>query len=139
MNTLKTLERERTENGKALSLNGNGSTTAQSLGRTETVYQSALERVKTVLALELVRIENAIAESQNWLHEGLCDCEQCLYELSKQRKLCQARQRILNELSALEDDADEIECVRCCQPFRPVWGDEKLCDSCWAAENGPRW
>jgi len=39
---------------------------------------------------------------------------------------------------AAEDDADEeIECVRCCQPFRPTWGDERLCDSCYLAENGP--
>mgnify|MGYP001088891088 CR=1 FL=1 len=129
---------ERTENGKALSVIGNGNGRAQSLGLVETVYQSAGERVKTVLALELVRIENAIAESQNWLHEGLCDCEQCLYELSKQRKLCQARQRILEELSALEDDADEeIECVRCCQPFRPTMGDETICDECYLHEHGP--
>jgi hypothetical protein len=38
------------------------------------------------LAIELASIENAIAESQNWLHEGLCDCDQCLHEA------CQAAQ-----------------------------------------------
>ena len=39
---------------------------------------------------------------------------------------------------AVDADADEeIECARCCQPFRPTWGDEKLCDSCYLAENGP--
>jgi len=35
------------------------------------------------------------------------------------------------------DAAEEIECARCCQPFRPTWGDERLCDSCYLAENGP--
>ena len=41
-------------------------------------------------------------------------------------------------LNGAEDDADEErECARCCQTFRPIWGDEKLCDACWLAENGP--
>jgi hypothetical protein len=51
------------------------------------------------LAIELVSIENAIAESQNWLHEGLCDCSQCLSELAKQRKLVQRRQQVLAEIA----------------------------------------
>jgi len=134
---LKTLEK-RTEDGKALSVIGNWNGRAQSLGLVETVYQPAGERVKAVLAIELLQIERELEDSISWTHEGFCDCDQCLYELRRQRKLCEARQRILNELSALEDADDVRECARCCQPFRPVWGDEKLCDSCWAAENGPR-
>jgi hypothetical protein len=53
------------------------------------------------LAIELASIENAIAESQNWLHEGLCDCEQCLYELRKQHKLVQRRNQVLEEIKHL--------------------------------------
>jgi hypothetical protein len=59
------------------------------------------QEVLAGLAIELVSIENAIAESQNWLHEGLCDCEQCLYELAKQRKLTQRRQQVLAEIAQL--------------------------------------
>jgi hypothetical protein len=53
------------------------------------------------LAIELASIENAIAESQNWLHEGLCDCDQCLHELAKQRKLVQRRNQVLAEIKQL--------------------------------------
>ena len=60
------------------------------------------EQVLAGLAIELLRIENSIKESQNWLHEGLCDCDQCLYELAKQHKLTQARQRVLKEIAELE-------------------------------------
>jgi hypothetical protein len=53
------------------------------------------------LAIELASIENAIAESQNWLHEGLCDCPSCLHELAKQRKLTARRQQVLEEIKRL--------------------------------------
>jgi hypothetical protein len=53
------------------------------------------------LALELASIESALAESRNWLHEGLCDCNQCLHELAKQRKLVQRRQQVLEEIKHL--------------------------------------
>jgi hypothetical protein len=59
------------------------------------------QEVLAGLAIELASIENAIAESQNWLHEGLCDCDQCLYELAKQRKLVQRRQQVLAEIAQL--------------------------------------
>jgi hypothetical protein len=59
------------------------------------------QEVLAGLAIELVSIENAIAESQRWLHEGLCDCEQCLYELAKQRKLTARRQQVLEEIKHL--------------------------------------
>jgi hypothetical protein len=53
------------------------------------------------LAIELASIEDMLADSIGWLHEGLCDCEQCLYELHKQRKLTQRRQQVLAEIAQL--------------------------------------
>jgi hypothetical protein len=132
-NTLK----ERTEREKAaLSvLNGNGGT--QSGLQTA----SALYRQIAALASELGRIERELNESIGWLHEEICDCPQCLHELRRQRRLIEARNRLLAELDALSNAvkiADiETECVRCCQPFEPV-DDEMLCEACWLAENGPR-
>ena len=35
------------------------------------------------------------------------------------------------------DAAEEIECARCCQPFRPTMGDETICDECYLHEHGP--
>jgi hypothetical protein len=53
------------------------------------------------LAIELASIESALAESRNWLHEGLCDCDQCLHELAKQRKLTERRIQVLKEITQL--------------------------------------
>jgi hypothetical protein len=53
------------------------------------------------LAIELASIESALAESRNWLHEGLCDCPSCLHELAKQRKLVQRRNQVLAEIAHL--------------------------------------
>jgi small-conductance mechanosensitive channel len=132
-NTLK----ERTEMGKALgarNVTGNGAT-AQGLQSA-----SALYRQIAALASALGRIERELRDSLGWLHDGLCDCAQCLHELRRQRRLLQARNRLLAELDALNAavaNADvEQECVRCCQPFEPV-DDEMLCEACWLAENGP--
>ena len=44
---------------------------------------------------------------------------------------------VLHETDAADEEILEVECARCCQPFRPTWGDEKLCEQCWLAENGP--
>jgi hypothetical protein len=96
---LKTLQAERAENAKALSLAGNGAA-AQSLGRTDSLY-----RVQATLASELARIERELKDSQSWLHEGLCACEQCLFELRRQRKLMEARNRLLTDLCALTGKA----------------------------------
>jgi hypothetical protein len=130
-NTLK----ERTENGKALGLNGIEIST-QSLQTAQVFYRQI-----AALASALGRIERELRDSMSWLHDGLCDCAQCLYELRRQRQLLQARAQLLAELEALSDAvkiADvEVECVRCCQPFEPV-DDEMLCEACWLAENGPR-
>jgi septal ring factor EnvC (AmiA/AmiB activator) len=134
---LKTLK-ERTETKKALSaLNGNGNgAAAQGLQSASSLY-----RQMAALASELGRIERELRDSQNWLHETLCDCDQCLYELRRQRRLIQARARLLAELDALNAavaNADvEQECVRCCQPFTPI-DDEQLCEQCSLAEYGPR-
>jgi hypothetical protein len=134
---LKTLQAERTEREKAaLSvLNGNGGT------QSGLQSASSLYRQIAALASELGRIERELRDSQSWLHEGLCDCDQCMYELRRQRKLIEARNRLLAELDALSDAvkiADvEQECLRCCQPFVPI-DDEQLCEACWLAENGPR-
>ena len=39
-----------------------------------------------------------------------------------------------------EDDADDfVTCARCGQDFRPLMGDERVCDECYRIENGPRW
>jgi hypothetical protein len=132
-NTLK----ERTENAKALSVNGIGNgDKAQGLQSASSLY-----RQMAALASALGRIERELRDSQNWLHETLCDCDQCLYELRRQRQLIEARNRLLAELEALNDAvkiADvEVECLRCCQPFTPI-DDEMLCEACWLAENGPR-
>jgi hypothetical protein len=102
---------------------------------------SSFYRRIAALASALGRIERELRDSQAWLHEGLCDCDQCLHELAKQRRLIEARNRLLTELDALNAAvalADvEQECLRCCQPFTPV-DDEQLCEACWLAENGPR-
>jgi hypothetical protein len=131
---LRTLTK-RTEKKEALGLNGNGGST-QSLGRTDSLY-----RVQAALASALARIDRELNESIGWLHEEICDCDQCMYELRRQRRLIEARAQLLAELSALGDVADnaddvEVECVRCCKPFVPV-DDEQLCEQCWLAENGP--
>jgi hypothetical protein len=133
---LKTLEAKRTENGKALSVNGTGNGGAQGLQSAQVLYRRV-----AALASELARVERELKDSQAWLHDGLCDCDQCLSELRRQRQLLQARAQLLAEMDALNDAvkiADvETECVRCCQPFTPI-DDEMLCEQCWLAENGPR-
>jgi hypothetical protein len=133
---LKTLTK-RTEKGKALSaLNGIGNGGTQSLQSA-----SALYRQIAALASELGRIERELRDSLGWLHDGLCDCAQCLHELRRQRRLIETRNRLLAEMDALNaavETADvEQECLRCCQPFVPI-DDEQLCEQCWLAENGPR-
>jgi chromosome segregation ATPase len=132
---LKTLEAKRTENAKALSVNGNGAA-AQGLQSAQVLYRQI-----AALASALGRIERELQDSQNWLHETLCDCDQCLFELRRQRQLLQARAQLLAELDALNAAvalADvETECLRCAQPFTPI-DDEQLCETCWLAENGPR-
>jgi hypothetical protein len=84
----------------------------------------SLYRQIAALASALGRIERELQDSQNWLHETLCDCDQCLYELRRQRQLLQARAQLLAELEALNAAvalADvETECVRCAQPFTPI-------------------
>jgi hypothetical protein len=129
-----TLTAERTEQ-KALSVAGNGAT-AQGLQTAQSLYRRI-----AALASELGKIERELRDSQGWLHEGLCDCDQCLHELRRQRQLLQARAQLLAELDTLNaavDTADvETECLRCCQPFVPI-DDEQLCEQCWLAEYGPR-
>jgi hypothetical protein len=101
---------------------------------------SSLYRQIAALASALGRIERELKDSLGWLHEEICDCPSCLFELRRQRQLIEARNRLLAELDALNAavaNADvEQECVRCCQPFVPV-DDEQLCEQCWLAENGP--
>jgi hypothetical protein len=132
---LKTLEAKRTENAKALSVNGNGAA-AQGLRTAQVLYRQI-----AALASALGRVERELQDSLNWLHDGLCDCDQCLFELRRQRQLLQARAQLLAELEALNAAvalADvETECLRCAQPFTPI-DDEMLCEACWLAENGPR-
>jgi hypothetical protein len=132
---LKTNTIERTENAKALSVNGNGAA-AQGLRTAQVLYRQI-----AALASALGRIERELRDSLGWLHDGLCDCDQCLFELRRQRRLIETRNRLLAELEALNDAvkiADvEVECLRCCQPFTPI-DDEMLCEACWLAENGPR-
>jgi hypothetical protein len=124
---------ERTEKKALSALNGNGGT--QSLRTAQSLYRQI-----AALASELGRIERELGDSQAWLHDGLCDCPSCLFELRRQRRLIQARARLLAELDALNAavaHADvEVECARCCQPFEPI-DDEQLCEQCWLAENGP--
>jgi septal ring factor EnvC (AmiA/AmiB activator) len=116
---LKTLEAtKRTENGKALGVAcGNGNGRAQSLQTAQSLYRQI-----AALASELGRIERELRDSQAWLHEGLCDCAQCLHELRRQRQLLQARAQLLAELEALNAavaNADvEVECARCCSALR---------------------
>jgi hypothetical protein len=131
---INTLTAERTEKAlSALNVTGNGR--AQGLQTASGLY-----RQMAALASALGRIERELKDSLGWLHTGLCDCNQCLFELRRQRRLIQARARLLAELDALNAavaHADvEQECVRCCQPFTPV-DDEQLCEQCWLAENGP--
>jgi hypothetical protein len=125
---------ERTEQ-KALSVAGNGAT-AQGLQSASSFYRQI-----AALASALGRIERELRDSLGWLHDGLCDCPSCLHELAKQRRLIEARNRLLTELDALNAavaHADvDVECVRCAQPFEPI-DDEQLCERCWLAENGPR-
>jgi chromosome segregation ATPase len=134
---LKTLEAKRTEREKAALgvLNGNGGT-QNGLRTAQSLY-----RQMAALASALGRIERELRDSLNWLHDGICDCDQCLFELRRQRRLIEARNRLLAELEALNDAvkiADvEVECLRCCQTFTPI-DDEQLCEQCWLAENGPR-
>jgi hypothetical protein len=133
---LKTLEAERTENAKALSVAfGNGGN-AQGLQTAQVLYRQI-----AALASALGRIERELRDSQAWLHDGLCDCPSCLHELRRQRQLIEARNRLLAELDALNAavaHADvETECLRCAQPFTPV-DDEQLCEACQLAEYGPR-
>jgi hypothetical protein len=124
---------ERTEQ-KALSVAGNGAT-AQGLQSASSFYRQI-----AALASALGRIERELRDSLGWLHDGLCDCAQCLFELRRQRQLIEARNRLLNELDALNAAVAhvdvEVECVRCCQPFEPI-DDEQLCEQCWLAEYGP--
>jgi hypothetical protein len=131
-NTLK----ERTTKKALSALNGIGNGGTQSLQTAQVLYRQI-----AALASALGRIERELRDSQAWLHDGLCDCDQCLHELRRQRQLIEARNRLLAELDALSDAvkiADvEVECARCCQPFEPV-DDETLCEACWLAENGPR-
>jgi hypothetical protein len=132
---LKTNTIERTEKKAALGLNGNG--------HAQNGLQSAqvLYRQIAALASALGRIERELRDSQGWLHEEICDCAQCLFELRRQRRLIEARNRLLAELDALNAAvalADvETECLRCAQPFTPI-DDEQLCEQCWLAEYGPR-
>jgi len=136
---LKTNTIERTEMGKALgarNVTGNGAT-AQSLRTAQSLYRQI-----AALASALGRIERELRDSLGWLHDNrACDCNQCLFELRRQRRLIEARNRLLAELDALNAavaNADvEQECLRCCQPFVPI-DDEQLCEQCWLAENGPR-
>jgi chromosome segregation ATPase len=133
---LNTLTAERTEMGKALGVAcGNGCNT-QGLQTASSLYRQI-----AALASELGRVERELRDSQNWLHETLCDCDQCLYELRRQRRLIETRNRLLAELDALNAAvalADvETECLRCAQPFTPI-DDEQLCEQCWLAEYGPR-
>jgi hypothetical protein len=133
---LKTNTIERTENGKALSGNGTGNWLAQGLRTAQVLYRQI-----AALASEISRLERELRDSLGWLHDGLCDCDQCLFELRRQRQLIEARNRLLAELDALNAavaHADvEVECVRCCQPFEPI-DDEQLCEQCSLVENGPR-
>jgi hypothetical protein len=132
LNTLK----ERTEMGKALGVAcGNGGN-AQGLQSAQVLYRQI-----AALASALGRIERELRDSQAWLHDGLCDCDQCLHELRRQRRLIETRNRLLAEMDALSAavaDVDvEVECLRCAQPFTPV-DDEQLCEQCSLAEYGPR-
>jgi septal ring factor EnvC (AmiA/AmiB activator) len=131
-NTLK----ERTTKKALGALNGNGNGGTQSLQTAQSLYRQI-----AALASELGRIERELRDSMSWLHDGLCDCAQCLHELRRQRQLLQARNRLLAEMDALNAavaNADvEQECLRCAQPFTPV-DDEQLCEQCWLAEYGPR-
>jgi hypothetical protein len=131
-----TLTAERTEMGKALGVACGNGAAAQGLQSASSLY-----RQMAALASALGRIERELQDSQNWLHETLCDCDQCLFELRRQRQLIEARNRLLAELDALNAAvalADvEVECLRCCQPFTPI-DDEQLCEQCWLAEYGPR-
>jgi hypothetical protein len=132
-NTLK----ERTEMGK-----GPGRRACGNGGNTQGLQSaSSLYRQMAALASALGRIERELQDSLGWLHETLCDCDQCLHELRRQRQLLQARAQLLAELDALNAAvalADvETECVRCAQPFTPI-DDEQLCEQCWLAEYGPR-
>jgi hypothetical protein len=134
---LKTNTIERTENGKALSaLNGTGNGGTQSLQSAQVLYRQI-----AALASELGRIERELRDSMSWLHDGLCDCAQCLHELRRQRRLIETRNRLLaemDELNAAVADVDvDVECLRCAQPFTPI-DDEQLCEQCWLAEYGPR-
>jgi hypothetical protein len=133
---LNTLTAERTEMGKALGVAcGNGGNT-QGLRTAQVLYRQI-----AALASALGRIERELRDSLGWLHDGLCDCDQCLHELRRQRRLIETRNRLLAELDALNAAvalADvETECVRCAQPFTPI-DDEQLCEQCWLAEYGPR-
>jgi uncharacterized membrane protein YccC len=126
---------ERTEKKALSALNGIGNGGTQSLQSAQVFYRRV-----AALASELGRIERELRDSLGWLHEEICDCNQCLHELRRQRQLIEARNRLLTELDALNAavaTADvEVECVRCAQPFEPI-DDEQLCETCWLAEYGP--
>jgi hypothetical protein len=132
---LKLQATERTEQKALSALNGNGNGT-QSPRTAQVLYRQI-----AALASELGRLERELRDSQGWLHDGLCDCDQCLHELRRQRRLIETRNRLLAEMDALSAAvalADvETECLRCAQPFTPI-DDEQLCENCWLAEYGPR-
>jgi hypothetical protein len=102
---------------------------------------SSFYRRVAALASALGRIERELGDSQAWLHDGLCDCAQCLFELRRQRQLIEARNRLLAELDALNAavaHADvDVECVRCCQPFVPVDDEQALRSDVGLRKMGP--
>jgi hypothetical protein len=134
---LKTLEAERTENAKALSVAfGNGGN-AQGLQTAQVLYRQI-----AALASALGRIERELRDSQAWLHDGLCDCAHraCTSCAASASSLKRAIGCSLSwtRSTLLSLDADvETECLRCAQPFTPV-DDEQLCEACQLAEYGPR-
>jgi len=105
-----TLLKEQTKKTKAPSVaNGNGAN-AQSLNAlANTVYPDERGAVKDarLLAQALTAIENALQASQGWLHVGPCTCDQCLYELDRQRRLIAARHCILAKMATVADGAEQ--------------------------------
>jgi hypothetical protein len=78
---------ERTEKKALSALNGNGGT--QSLRTAQSLYRQI-----AALASELGRIERELRDSLAWLHDGMCDCHQCLFELRRQRRLITGAQSL---------------------------------------------
>jgi len=177
---LETLERtERTENGKALSVigNGNGSTTAQSLeswtaqlycerhgvvksynGHCELCYdegyrdwvavQSAKELIPSWTGIEpngrtviVTRVRDALEAVEKIGQYKNADALVLIIWDTLVTALDRGRigpSWTLPE-NGSEDDSDFVTCARCGQDFRPLMGDERVCESCWRIENGPRW